>query len=209
MMFTKTSKERWKSALTPIDCLTTVDLTKWGGAPVDELVIAVVADLEEVLAGLGEAITVVKALRPKVLRPRPKPRGTRTDPFEDELDKGGPEAGLLVVGKEIKAFELAILGKDVRVREAARAGQRVADQGSVILDEPRGVVRVGEKSFVFLQVVGFSEEGVEVGGVVEVAKSLRERGGGQFDEGFGVGGPGATDRRHGDRIRDYADLQSA
>lgn len=109
-MFTKTSKDRWKSALTPNDCLTTADLTEWGGAPVDELVITVVADLEEVLAGLGKAITVVKALRPKVLRPHPKPRGTRTDPFEGELDKGRPEAGLLVVSKEVKAFELAVLG---------------------------------------------------------------------------------------------------
>lgn len=118
-MFTKTSKDRWKSTLAPNDCLTTLDLTEWGGAPVDELVIAVVADLEEVLAGLGEAVSVVKALRPKVLRPHPKPRGTRTDPFEGELDKGGPEAGLLVVGKEVKTFELAVLGKDVRVRKAA------------------------------------------------------------------------------------------
>lgn len=191
---------------TPNGCLTTVGLTERGGAPVDELVIAVVADLEEVLAGLGEAITVVKALRPKVLRPHPKPRGTRTDPFECELDKGGPEAGLLVVGKEVKAFELAILGKDVRVREAARAGQRVADQGAVILDEPRGVVRVGKESFMFLQVVGFSEEGAEVSGVVEMAESLRERGGGQSDEGFGVGRSCAADRRHGDRIGDHLGL---
>ena len=84
--------------------------------------------------------------------------------------------------------------------EAARAGQRVADQGVVILDEPGGVVWVGEEGFVLLQVVGFSKECVEVGGVVEVAESLRERGGGQFDEGFGVGRSGAADRRHGDRI---------
>ena len=50
-------------------------LTEWGRAPLDELVIAVVANLEEVLTGLGEAITVVKALRPKVLRPHPKAGG--------------------------------------------------------------------------------------------------------------------------------------
>lgn len=177
-MFTETSKGRWKSACTPNDCLTAVDLSEWGGAPVDELVIAVVANLEEVLAGLGKAVTVVKALRSRILRPHPKPRGTRTDPFEDELDKGGAEAGLLMILKEVKTFELAVLGKNVRVREAAGAGQRVADQGAIILDESGGVVRVSEESLVFLQVVGFGQEGVEVSGVVEVAESLRERDGG-------------------------------
>lgn len=70
-MFTKTSKDRRKRAITPNDCLTTVGLTEWGGAPVDELVVAVVADLEEVLAGFGEAVTMVEALRPGVLRPHP------------------------------------------------------------------------------------------------------------------------------------------
>lgn len=62
------------------------------------------------------------------------------------------------------------------------------------------MVRVGKEGFVFLQVVGFGKKGVEVSGVVEVAESLRERGGGQFDEGFGVGRPGAADRGHRDRI---------
>ena len=107
-----------------------------------------------------------------------------------------------MIGKEVEAFELAVLGQDVRMGKAAEASQRVADQGTVILDEPDGVVRIGEEGFVFLQVVGFAEEGVEVGGVVEVTEGLRERSGGQFDEGFGVTGPGAADRRHGVRIRD-------
>lgn len=48
-----------------------------------------------------------------------------------------------------------------------------------------------------LQVVGFGEEGLKVGGVVEVAEGLRERGDRQFDEGFGVGGRGAANHRHG------------
>ena len=90
--------------------------------------------------------------------------------------------------------------------EAAGAGQRVADQGTVILDESGGGVRIGKESFVFLQVVDFGEEGVEVGGVVEVTEGLRERGDGQFDEGFGVGGRGAADLRHEDRIRDQRGL---
>lgn len=180
--------------------------TEWGRAPVDELVAAVVADLEEVLAGFGEAVTTVETLRPRVLRPHPKPRGTRAYPVEDELDEGGTQARPLVAGKEVEAFELAVLGKDVRVGKAAGAGQRVADQGAVILDEPGSVVWVGEVGFVFLQVVGFGEEGVEVGRVVEVSEGLRERGDGQFDEGFGVGRPGTADRRHGDRIWDQRGL---
>lgn len=149
-----------------------------GGAPVDELVVAVIADLEEVLAGLGEAVAVIEALRPKVLRPDPEPRGTRTNPVEDKLDERGAEAGLLVIGKEVEAFKFAVIGKDVRVGETAGADQRVAHEGAVVLDEPDGVVWVGEEGFVFLQVVGFGEEGFQVGRVVEVAESLRERGGG-------------------------------
>ena len=160
------------------------------GAPVNELVVAVIADLKEVLAGLGEAVAAVEALRPNVLRPHSKPRGTRTNPVEDELDEGGAEAGLLVIGKEVEAFEFAVLGKDVRVGEVARAGQRVAHEGAVVLDEPGGVVRVGEEGCVFLQVVGFGEEGFKVGRVVEVAEGLRERDGGQFDEGLRIVGMG-------------------
>lgn len=171
-----------------------------GGAPVDELVVAVIADLEEVLASLGEAVAVIETLRPKVLRPDPEPRGTRTDPVEDELNEGGAEAGLLVIGKEVEAFELAVFGEDVGVGEAAGPSEGVAHEGAVVLDDPGGVVGVGEEDFVFLQVVGLVEEGCEVGGVVEVAEGLRERGDRQFDEGFGVVGPGAADRRHGDRI---------
>ncbi|OFT81688.1 hypothetical protein HMPREF3101_09470 [Corynebacterium sp. HMSC29G08] len=83
-----------------------------------------------------------------------------------------------MTSKEVKGFQFAVLGKDVGVREAAGAGQRVADQGTVILDEPGGVGRVSEESFVFLEVVG-----------------------------FGVGGRGAANSRHGDRTGDYADLQ--
>ena len=148
------------------------------GASVNELVVAVIADLEEVLAGLGEAVAVIEALRPKVLRPDPEPRGTRTNPVEDKLDERGAEAGLLVIGKEVEAFKFAVIGKDVRVGETAGADQRVAHEGAVVLDEPDGVVWVGEEGFVFLQVVGFGEEGFQVGRVVEVAESLRERGGG-------------------------------
>lgn len=162
--------------------------------------VAVIADLEEVLAGLGEAVAVVETLRPKILRPHPKPRGTRTNPVEDKLDERGAEAGLLVIGKEVEAFKFGVIGKDVRVGETAGAGQSVAHGSTVILDEPDGMVRVGEEGFVFLQVVGFGEEGFKVGRVVEVAEGLRERGGGQFDEGVGVGRRGAADRRHGDRI---------
>ena len=88
--------------------------TEWGRAPVDELVAAVVADLEEVLAGFGEAVTTVETLRPRVLRPHPKPRGTRTYPVEDELDEGGTQVRLLVAGKEIEAFELGVLGKRIK-----------------------------------------------------------------------------------------------
>ncbi|AOX04809.1 hypothetical protein BJP05_00395 [Corynebacterium sp. NML98-0116] len=162
--------------------------------------VAVIADLEEVLASLGEAVAVIETLRPKVLRPDPEPRGTRTDPVEDELNEGGAEAGLLVIGKEVEAFELAVFGEDVGVGEAAGPSEGVAHEGAVVLDDPGGVVGVGEEDFVFLQVVGLVEEGCEVGGVVEVAEGLRERGDRQFDEGFGVVGPGAADRRHGDRI---------
>ncbi|CAB0623574.1 hypothetical protein CIP107550_02432 [Corynebacterium diphtheriae] len=126
-----------------------------GGASIDELVVAVIADFEEVLTSLGEAVAVGETLRPKVLRPHAEPRGARADPVEDELDEGGAEAGLLVVGKEVETFELAVLGKDVRVGETAGAGQRVADGSAVTLDEPGGVVRVAEERFVFLQVVGF------------------------------------------------------
>lgn len=171
-----------------------------GGAPVDELVVAVIADLKEVLACLGEAIAVVETLRPKILRPHPKPRSTRTNPVEDKLDEVGAEAGLLVIGKEVEALEFAVIGKDVRVGETAGAGQRVADGSAVILDEPGGVVRVGKEGFVFLQVVGFGEESFKVGWVIKVAEGLRERGDGQFDEGFGVGRRGTANSRHGDRI---------
>ena len=83
MMFTKTSKDRGKAYAPPNDCLTTVVSTEWGRAPVDELVVAVVADPEEVLAGFGKAVTMVETLRPRVLRPHPKPRGTRAYPVED------------------------------------------------------------------------------------------------------------------------------
>ncbi|CAB0575460.1 hypothetical protein CIP107527_02495 [Corynebacterium diphtheriae] len=121
-----------------------------GGASIDELVVAVIADFEEVLTSLGKAAAVVETLRP-----HPKPRGTRTNPVEDQINEGGAEAGLLVIGKEIEAFELAVLGKDVRVGETAGAGQRVADGSAVTLDEPGGVVRVAGERFVFLQVVGF------------------------------------------------------
>lgn len=86
-----------------------------------------------------------------------------------------------MIGKEVEAFELAVLGQDVRMGKAAEASQRVADQGTVILDESGG-------------------------GVVEVTEGLRERGDGQFDEGFGVGRSGAADRRHGDRTRDQRGL---
>ena len=162
--------------------------------------VAVIADFEEVLASLGEAVAVIEALRTKVLRLDPEPRGTRTDPVEDELNEGGAEAGLLVIGKEVEAFELAVFGEDVGVGEAAGPSEGVAHEGAVILDEPGGVVGVGEESFVFLQVVGLGEEGLEVGRGVEVAEGLRKRGDGQFDEGVGVGRRGAANRRHGDRI---------
>ena len=159
-----------------------------------------IADLEEVLAGLGEAVEVVEALRPKVLRPDPEPRRARADPVEVELDEGGAEAGLLVIGKEVEAFEFAVFGEDVGVGEAAGPSEGVAHEGAVVLDEPGGVAGIGEEDFVFLQVVGFGKEGREVGRIVEVAEGLRKRGDGQFDEGFGVVGPGAADRRHGNRI---------
>src|SRR3546814_2722652 len=56
------------------------------------------------------------------------------------VERGGEQlaapAAVLVFAQQVEALELAVAGRDVRVRQAAGAGGGVADRGSFLFEQP-------------------------------------------------------------------------
>ena len=158
-----------------------------------------VAHHERVLADDLEAVARVEALRPVVFAPYADPQSPGSvalEPLERRVEQERAATTALVPLQDVEALEFPVAGRDVRVGEVRGACGRVADWGlvsRVLEEEPRRPVRVLEFGAQDVGRVGLVEEGLQVGGIVEVAKSLREAGAREVGERLGVCGGGAAD----------------
>src|SRR3546814_5177560 len=74
-----------------------------------------------VLADFSEPVPRVEALRAEVLRPHPDPQRARALALQP-VERGGEQlaapAAVLVFAQQVEALELAVAGRDVRVRRS-------------------------------------------------------------------------------------------
>ena len=94
------------------------------------------------------------------------------------------------------ALNLPVARRDIGVGQVRGACGHVADGGlvsRVLEEEPRRPVRILEFGSQDVGCVGLVEEGLQVGGGVEVAEGLREAGAREGGERLGVCGGGAAD----------------
>src|SRR5690606_13289919 len=100
----------------------------------DELAVAHAADRELVLAHFLEPVPGVEALRAGVLRPHADPQRARAgalQPVERGREQLAAPAAVLVFAQQVQALELAVAGRDIRMRQATGAGGRMTDRDAV------------------------------------------------------------------------------
>src|SRR3546814_17229219 len=84
-----------------------------------------------------------------VFRSHPVPQRARALALQP-VGRGGEQlaapVAVLVFAQQVEALELAVAGRDVRVRQAAGAGGGVADRGSFLFEQPDRVAWIDRKS---------------------------------------------------------------
>src|SRR5690606_24226529 len=146
-------------------------------APQDEFEVPALADLEQVLADLAEAVARIEALRAGVLRPRPHPERARTaaqQPVEGRLHQPRAMAGALQALHQVQPLDLAVARRNVRVRQPAGPGRHVADRLAAVLEQPYRVVRVRQDGALAVDRIGLGEECREILRRIEMAEGFGE-----------------------------------